>query len=63
LSIMLSDGTVIKKDEVLEFPPSKEGKWSYISTNTGTMINAGTYRITLQADALKGIYLDALDVQ
>ena len=63
LSIILSDGTVIKKDEVLEFPPSKEGKWSYISTNTGTMINAGTYRIILQAASLKGIYLDALDVQ
>jgi len=62
LEFLAADGTLMKTEEV-EFAPTKEGKWNYLSTNTGSMINAGSYKLRLIATSAKGLYIDALDVQ
>lgn len=62
LEFLSADGTLMKS-EIAEFAPTKEGKWNYLSTNTGSMINAGSYKVRLIATETKGLALDALDVQ
>ncbi|MNT93827.1 hypothetical protein D3C72_2353930 [compost metagenome] len=57
------DGTVLKPAEPIEFKQTRKGKWNYFSTTTGTMINAGTYRVRLIAEDMEGLSIDALDVQ
>ncbi|TCD28397.1 DUF4982 domain-containing protein [Pedobacter psychrodurus] len=56
------DGTLMKTESV-EFAPTKTGKWNYLNTNTGSMINAGTYKLKLIPTEAKGLAVDALDVQ
>lgn len=63
ISVVALDGTVMKKKEEAELTPSKTGKWSYFSTNTGTMINAGTYLIRIKVTDAKGLSIDGLEVQ
>lgn len=63
IEVFAADGTLMKKAEEIEFNPTKEGKWNYFTTNTGTMINAGTYKVRLIADDVEGLSVDALDVQ
>lgn len=63
LEVLTLDGTVLKPEEVITFEPTKKGKWNYFNTNTGTMINAGTYKVRLQATDAAGLSIDALDVQ
>lgn len=62
LEFLSADGTLMKT-EVAEFAPTKEGKWNYLNTNTGSMINAGSYKVRLIATESKGLAVDALDVQ
>lgn len=62
LEFLSADGTLMKT-ETVEFAPTKAGKWNYLSTNTGSMINAGTYKLKLIATESKGLAVDALDVQ
>ena len=62
LEFLSADGTLMKT-EMAEFAPTKEGKWNYLSTNTGSMINAGSYKVRLTATETKGLAVDALDVQ
>jgi len=62
LEFLSADGTLMKT-EMVEFAPTKAGKWNYLSTNTGSMINAGTYKLKLIATESKGLAVDALDVQ
>jgi len=62
LEFLSADGTLMKT-EMVEFVPTKTGKWNYLSTNTGSMINAGTYKLKLIAIETKGLAVDALDVQ
>lgn len=62
LTFSLADGTLMKTENI-EFAPTKTGKWNYLSTNTGSMINAGTYKLKLIAIDAKGLAVDALDVQ
>jgi len=62
LEFSSADGTLMKTENV-EFAPTKAGKWNYLSTNTGSMINAGTYKLKLIATEAKGLAVDALDVQ
>jgi beta-galactosidase len=62
LEFLSADGTLMKT-EMVEFAPTKTGKWNYLSTNTGSMINAGTYKLKLIATEAKGLAVDALDVQ
>lgn len=56
------DGTLLKTEE-LEMATTKEGKWNYVTTSTGSMINAGKYLVKLTAVNANGLALDALDVQ
>ncbi|SFH24117.1 malectin domain-containing carbohydrate-binding protein [Pedobacter insulae] len=62
LELLSADGTLMKTEEVV-LTPTKEGKWNYFSTNSGSMINAGTYKVRLTAINAKGLFIDALDVQ
>ncbi|TKC10109.1 DUF4982 domain-containing protein [Pedobacter polaris] len=62
MEFLSADGTVMKT-ELVEFIPTKEGKWNYFNTNTGSMINAGSYLVRIIPTETKGLYVDALDVQ
>ncbi|GAB2824222.1 malectin domain-containing carbohydrate-binding protein [Ferruginibacter profundus] len=62
LQIIMADGTVIKNEKIT-FTPAKPGKWNYISTTTGSMINAGNYRIRIVADDATGVGISGLDIQ
>lgn len=62
LEFLSADGTLMKTEPV-EFTPTKEGKWNYLNTNTGSMINAGSYLVRITGIETKGLYIDALDVQ
>lgn len=63
IELLTLDGTVLKAAEPITFTPTKKGKWNYFNTNTGTMINAGTYRVRLIAGDAAGLSIDGLDVQ
>ncbi|WP_207535224.1 malectin domain-containing carbohydrate-binding protein [Desertivirga arenae] len=63
IELIAQDGTVLKKPEIIELASTKEGKWNYVTTNTGTMINAGSYKVRMIAVDTEGIYVDQLDVQ
>ncbi|RZK40994.1 MAG: DUF4982 domain-containing protein [Pedobacter sp.] len=62
LEFLSADGTLMKTEEIT-FTPTKTGKWNYLTTNTGTMVNAGTYKVRVIAKDATGLFLDALDVQ
>ncbi|WP_231463737.1 malectin domain-containing carbohydrate-binding protein [Pedobacter sp. Leaf132] len=62
LEFLSADGTLMKT-ETAEFAPTKAGKWNYFNTNTGTMINAGNYKLRILAVDTGGLSIDALDVQ
>jgi hypothetical protein len=63
LTIMGADGKLLIKEENVELVPSKPGKWNYLATSTGTMINAGSYRIKLAAVDAAGLSVSGLEVQ
>ena len=63
LSIMGADGKLLIKEEAVELLPSKPGKWNYLATSTGTMINAGSYRVKLTAVDAAGLSVSGLEVQ
>jgi len=63
LTIMGIDGKLLIKEETVELLPSKPGKWSYLATSTGTMINAGSYRVKLAAIDGAGLSVSGLEVQ
>jgi Beta-galactosidase/beta-glucuronidase len=60
--LIAADGTVMKT-EAVEFVPTRAGKWNYISTTTGSMINAGKYTIRIMADDAEGVGIGGMDVQ
>ncbi|MGG9960832.1 malectin domain-containing carbohydrate-binding protein [Ferruginibacter sp. SUN106] len=62
LQIIMADGTVMKNEKIT-FTPAKPGKWNYISTTTGSMVNAGNYIIRITADDAVGVGISGLDVQ
>ncbi|MFD2720652.1 malectin domain-containing carbohydrate-binding protein [Hymenobacter monticola] len=61
-ALALADGTVLKS-ETVELVPSKPGKWNYLTTSTGGMINAGSYRVKLSGTNAAGLSVSGLDVQ
>jgi hypothetical protein len=63
LTIMGADGKLLIKEEAVELLPSKPGKWNYLTTSTGTMINAGSYRVRLTATDAAGLSVSGLEVQ
>jgi beta-galactosidase len=62
LEIVAADGTVMKTEQIT-FTNSKPGKWNYITTNTGSMINAGNYVVRIVADDAIGVGVSGLDIQ
>lgn len=62
LTVSAADGTLLR-EEAVELLPSKPGKWNYLASSTGTMINAGSYRIRLTATDAAGLSVSGLDVQ
>lgn len=63
MELQTLDGSILKPAEELQLDPTREGKWNYAATTTGTMVNAGTYRVIIRGIDAKDIYIDALDVQ
>jgi hypothetical protein len=63
LTIMGVDGKLLIKEENVELVPSKPGKWNYLTTSTGTMINAGSYRVKLTGIDAVGLSISGLEVQ
>ena len=63
VELITMDDVVLKPAELVRLEPTRDGKWNYIDTDTGTMINAGTYRIRITSIDAKDIYLDAVDVK
>nr|WP_199003107.1 malectin domain-containing carbohydrate-binding protein [Flavobacterium sp. ASV13] len=53
---------ILMRNDTIEFFPSPE-KWKILNTTSGGYINAGTYRITLEGDDLKGLMLDNFEFQ
>lgn len=62
MQLFMEDGRLLKK-ELLTFTESQTGKWNYYNTNTGTMINAGKYRIKLISKDAIGIAISGVDIQ
>ncbi|MDR6763116.1 hypothetical protein J2Y38_003335 [Flavobacterium sp. 2755] len=53
---------ILMRNDTIEFFPSPE-KWKVLNTTSGGYINAGTYKITLEGDDLKGLMLDNFEFQ
>jgi beta-galactosidase len=62
LQLLSIDGTLMREEQV-NFTTSKPGKWNYINSSTGSMINAGTYLVRLISIDAEGLGLSSLDVQ
>jgi beta-galactosidase len=62
LQFLSADGVLMKEEEIL-FTPTKPGKTNYINTSTGTMINAGSYKLRLTSKDAEGLSINTLDVQ
>jgi beta-galactosidase len=60
--LIQADGTVMKT-EAIEFTNTREGKWNYFTTTTGSMINAGKYTVRITATDAEGVAIGGLDVQ
>ncbi|MFG4003081.1 malectin domain-containing carbohydrate-binding protein [Flavobacterium aquidurense] len=53
---------ILMRNDTIEFFPSPE-KWKVLNTTSGGYINAGTYKITLEGEDLKGLLLDNFEFQ
>ena len=70
MEIIDASGTVLRKENLI-FAVSAAGKWGYVTTDTGGMINAGNYNVRLSAssagagadNSAEGLILSGLDVQ
>lgn len=50
-------------DEAVQFKFTREGKWNFITVNTGSMINAGNYKVKLITRDAKGLIVSNIDIQ
>jgi hypothetical protein len=62
LEIRMENGTLIKKEPVT-FSATPATKWNYLNSSTGTMINAGHYKVRLIATRQEGFRVDEIQVQ
>jgi hypothetical protein len=62
MQFIAADGTVLHAEKLL-LTTSLPGKWNYLTTDTGTMINAGNYTIIIQAADAIGIAFSGVDMQ
>jgi beta-galactosidase len=62
LQLLATDGTIMKEEEIM-FTPTRAGKSNYINSSTGTMVNAGNYKLRLISKEAEGLSINSLDVQ
>jgi beta-galactosidase len=62
MEFFAGDGTLMRTEEIV-FSQTKTGKWNYLTTSTGTMVNAGHYKVSISLLDGNGLYIDQLDVQ
>lgn len=62
LELFSLDGTLMRT-EFVNLAESLDGKWAYLTTNTGNMINAGTYKLIITAIDANEISISQLLVQ
>lgn len=62
LELLAADGTLMKSEEVT-FTNTRPGKWNYINSSSGSMINAGNYIVRLTSKDAEQIVINGLDVQ
>ena len=60
---LLDENNHLLHEEKVQLPSSLPGKWAYLNSSTGTMINAGSYRLRLISVNGAGLAIDGLDVQ
>jgi hypothetical protein len=53
---------ILMRNDTIDFIPSPE-KWKILNTTSGGYINAGTYKVTLEGEDLKGLVLDNFEFQ
>src|SRR5690606_10617377 len=39
VEVIAADGTVMRSKTLVDLEPTRDGKWNYINTSTGTMVN------------------------
>lgn len=57
-----SDGVIMNEEDVL-LNPTPPGKWKTAESSSGSMINAGTYKVLLTIEGEKSISIRDLEVQ
>jgi beta-galactosidase len=62
MQLEAADGTIMKTEE-LNFKPVKKNKTGTITTTTGTSINAGNYKVILEAIDADGLAISGLEMQ
>ncbi len=62
MQLLAIDGTLMK-EETIEFTPTRPTKWNYINSTTGSMINAGYYRIRITSSEAEDVSFYDLAVQ
>ncbi|MBS1567520.1 MAG: glycoside hydrolase family 2, partial [Bacteroidetes bacterium] len=60
---LLDESNHLLHEETVQLSPSLPGKWSYLNSSTGTVVNAGNYRLRLIAVNAASLAIDGLDVQ
>jgi beta-galactosidase len=61
LKIEDANGILLRND-VIEFPVANE-KWKILNTTSGGFINAGTYKIQLESNNMKGLRIESFEFQ
>lgn len=61
-NLIAADGTLMQSTD-LEFHETPEGKYREITTFTESMINAGTYKVQITGEHLKGLSIRGIRVQ
>ncbi|UKM64295.1 malectin domain-containing carbohydrate-binding protein [Flavobacteriaceae bacterium GSB9] len=61
LKIEDANGILLRNDDI-EFPV-RTNKWKLLNTTSGGFINAGTYKITLESNQMKGLRIESFEFQ
>ncbi len=56
-----ANGILLRNDDI-EFPV-RQDKWKILNTTSGGFINAGTYKITLESNQMKGLRIESFEFQ
>ncbi|WP_114780763.1 malectin domain-containing carbohydrate-binding protein [Botryobacter ruber] len=62
LQLFSVDGTLMK-EETVEFTSTRPTKWNYINTTTGSMVNAGQYKVRITSTEAENVSFYDLAVQ